>query len=1237
MFLVAVLSCLIISGCTDSDDRLSEVYPDENLVPIVVPLNTDSGYKINPATGDSIPQDIIIAGKKVRTGIPLPARFVSIDSGKIAPKQVPAGWSAKRLVISNVIPFSGSPVQIPVDESKLKHFVTGVDTSSFVLIGKKGDTIPTGVPLPANGVKSVCRLPIPQDAFPISRSDKAFFDMQFLEAYHGLKSRNINYVMEDSRGLIWICTFDALSCYDGKQFRHFTTSNGLLRNSVHYMMEDSKGRIWLDYGDGKVTSYDGQGFTHYTDGSNRMVIYGGNNSILEDREGKIWFRNMAGGLTRFDGRTFTYLTRKEGMNSNAVRCMMQDSKGNFWIGTHGAGISKYDGKSFTWFTKQDGLNHNIVSAIVEDRNGIMWFGTDSGITRYDGRAFTQYYQKDGLSDNLVGSAVMDNKGVLWFGTYLKGLTRYDGRNFTQVTEREGIPVNRINKLTKDSQGNLWLATESGAFYLRTGNFIRYDMTNAGFNGTLSTIIETSGKKSLLGAKGLHLFDFQSLQTLKDRDSLSDTQIIDILVDKKGNTWFGTPNGLFRFDGHYIHQFTTLQGLPHNLISCLLEDSKGMIWIGTHKGICRFDGNKIYQLKDESGMMGNWIVNIFEDGKGDVYISNSNGFSIFDGKNLTHLTRREGLLDDFIRDIREDRYGSKWLSTSAGICRFDGRNFLCLTEKQGLPNKFIGATWEDSSGNLWVEHLKGLSMLPLEYIDFCRRFSENPGLSTNSLPSLIHFSSSDGIPDYILSASLENKNRLRMISSNNREEITELDLSELKGELKKPGVRIQDLRLLGRSMDFRNLSGNDSQQIQFNRIDAFTNIPVELTLPHNYNQVTFYFTTERQAVVNRIMYSYRMVGLNQNWSTPSRENKAHYQYLPPGNYTLQVRASADNNNWSEPASFVFDINPPWWQTWWAYSIAALMFFSLIFLYTRYRSQALSLQNVKLEGKVNERTEQLTKSIRDLKETQAQLIQSEKMASLGELTAGIAHEIQNPLNFVNNFSDVNQDLIDELKEEIDKGNIREVKIIADDIKENETKINLHGKRAGAIVKGMLQHSRVSSGQKEPTDINALCDEYLRLAHHGLKAKDKSFNCTIETDFDPAIGKVNIIPQEIGRVLLNLYNNAFYAVNEKMNKADKNYEPKVTIRTSLLQPTENPLIRQSANSLIIAVKDNGNGIPQKVLDKIFQPFFTTKPTGQGTGLGLSLSYDIVKAHGGEIEVESHEGMGTSFKIQLPIGPKL
>lgn len=285
--------------------------------------------------------------------------------------------------------------------------------------------------------------------------------------------------------------------------------------------------------------------------------------------------------------------------------------------------------------------------------------------------------------------------------------------------------------------------------------------------------------------------------------------------------------------------------------------------------------------------------------------------------------------------------------------------------------------------------------------------------------------------------------------------------------------------------------------------------------------------------------------------------------------------------------------------------------------------LSNQKEVIEKQRNEADETLW----ELRRTQAHLIQSEKMASLGELTAGIAHEIQNPLNFVNNFSEVNKELLIELKGEIDNGRLGEVKSLAGNVIDNEEKINFHGKRAEAIVKAMLQHSHRGTVAKESTDINKLADEYLRLAYHSFRAKHKNFNATLQTDFDETVGSIKIIPQDIGKVILNLVTNALYAVKSNSDK-EENYKPVVSVNTKrIISPLDD------GDSIEIRVTDNGHGIPENIIDKIFQPFFTTRPTGQGIGLGLSLSYDIVKADGGELKVETREGEGTEFIVHLPV----
>ncbi|MGB5378622.1 ATP-binding protein, partial [Muriicola sp.] len=382
----------------------------------------------------------------------------------------------------------------------------------------------------------------------------------------------------------------------------------------------------------------------------------------------------------------------------------------------------------------------------------------------------------------------------------------------------------------------------------------------------------------------------------------------------------------------------------------------------------------------------------------------------------------------------------------------------------------------------------------------------------------------------------------------------------------------------------------------------------------------------------VYYRYILEGIDKNWSPITQEKVSeNYRDLPPGSYSFKVASKGFEDVWSEPSSFSFTILPPWWQSWWAYGIYLVMLVLLGYRFHLYQ-KARTLKKVEEEARQKEleQAKEIKKAYAELKATQTQLIQAEKMASLGELTAGIAHEIQNPLNFVNNFSEVNRELIEELKEEQaktkkDRDLDLEKELLAD-IDQNLEKISHHGKRADSIVKGMLQHSRASSGEKDPTDINLLADEYLRLAYHGLRAKDKSFNATMETHFDEKIGKIAIIPQDMGRVILNLITNAFHAVQERKKLGEENYQPTVIVST-----------KKEKNGIEIEVKDNGNGIPKKIIQRIFEPFFTTKPSGRGTGLGLSMSYEIVtKGHNGELKVASMEGEGTTFTIVLPIMKK-
>lgn len=585
----------------------------------------------------------------------------------------------------------------------------------------------------------------------------------------------------------------------------------------------------------------------------------------------------------------------------------------------------------------------------------------------------------------------------------------------------------------------------------------------------------------------------------------------------------------------------------------------------------------------------------------------NGVQLIDPKNhkLTTFTRTEGLPANDGFDVISHK-NKMFLGTSNGL--------TIIESVDGIKDN------EDYWKVKTIGKDQGLS-----YVDFAQNslsFDKDgrlwAGAGLNGSESLVIMDEihedTTAYPTYITSLNILDKPQVFTDRQKIREMTSSIDTLWARG---KNTFHIVDKA----AKDSSYLSLND---IQWESVQRPYDIPVGLILPYTQNYLSFNYNGAQFNSPDKVVYRYILEGIDKAWSPISdKTTSENYRDLAPGEYTFKVASKGFNGVWSKPTELQFTISPPWWQTWWAYTIFVVLFLGLGLIILHYRSKWLKKENRILEERVTERTAELKETINELENTQSQLIQSEKMASLGELTAGIAHEIQNPMNFINNFSELSNELLGEMCEELDKGEIEEAKDISKDIVQNLEKINHHGKRASSIVRGMLEHSRNSSGQTEMIDINVLADEYLRLAYHGLRAKDKTFNSDFKTDFDETLPKVSIIPQDLGRVVLNLINNAFYAVTSIPEEdRDEAYSPCVTVSTKNLK-----------DQVLISIKDNGPGIPADIKDKIFQPFFTTKPTGKGTGLGLSLAYDIVTTgHGGAIELESSPGKGTEFLIYIP-----
>ncbi|MCB2219043.1 MAG: hypothetical protein KQI35_01520 [Bacteroidetes bacterium] len=873
--------------------------------------------------------------------------------------------------------------------------------------------------------------------------------------------------------------------------------------------------------------------------------------------------------------------------------------------------------------------------ILNDSLGRTWISTDKGISLFNPETgtFSNYSINFPFSYSGRGSAiseiVADKEGNLWMAGAFNGLIYLDIKTskhylFVHNETPGSLPDSPrgTNKLFYDRSGILWVSMPwRGISYLNHQksmlNPILVEPSSAGVNDNDSEddfyIIGKYNDSIFFVniSSGLFKWNFKrNVYSRIDIDNNLYRRISNSYITKDGMIWFGSNGaGLIAYDPekksviNFTNDPNDSTSISSNTINKIAEDSKGNLWVATGQGLCRFN-RKTSKFTRFPFITNNGMIkagNELDDARAlSVYIDDDD--IVWIGTNTGALNRYDPVANEFtsyldpkagffcvvniFEDSRQRMWNSTYLSGLFLIDKKTGEKKRYSPENGFLHNSAFGIA-EDNSGNIWVSSMRGLSRLNPENGNITNfQFPIGNVISTNPL-----FIDSEGWLQFVIEDGL----------------IT-FDPEKLTVNAVPPITVIE-------SVSYRNYKNRDTI--------VFAEGNPELKLRYNENKLSFQYVGLHYANAESNQYAYKLEGYDTEWIEAGTQRSATYTNLSPGNYTFVVKASNSDGIWSEASSgFSITIAPPWWQTTIAYVIYGLIFIAGVFIIDRIQRKRLrEKEQAQAREKELQQAKEIEKAYHELKTTQQQLVHSEKMASLGELTAGIAHEIQNPLNFVNNFSEVSTDLIEELKEELQKGETEEVNAIAGDLMQNLKKISHHGKRASNIVKSMLEHSRTGSGEKQPTDLNALTDEYLRLAYHGLRAKDKSFNADFKLKSDPNLPHVNVVPQDIGRVLLNLINNAFYTVDKKAKQENRDFKPMVIVGT-----------KKTADKVEIRVADNGDGIPDEIKDKIFQPFFTTKPTGQGTGLGLSMSYDIItKGHGGDLKVETIAGEGTEFIIQL------
>lgn len=1079
--------------------------------------------------------------------------------------------------------------------------------------------------------------------------------------------------VQDKLGIFWVPTFErGLIRYDGINTSYVVNDpanpNSVVSSPLITISVDEENMIWIGSLGKGLDKFDpaSNNFTHFRHKPSDPFSLSSDTVIclLEDHLHNLWV-GTSNGLNLLDKKTgkFTRFKNITGdpssISYNIIFKLYEDRKGILWMKTEkhldntlglGSALNKFDRvtKKFTRYEQNvKNVNSPIpgksISDMYEDRNGIFWIST------YEGELYTldrttikcTRYYLDPLHSNILSKTPIngtlnpsisfmkeDVSGAFWIGFYDAGLMRFDpiskksthfGKIFTNnklLSAKDtltGFFDNAAMKGIKTKDGLFWVLSGGGDLYNLNYHQTKIPFITLENKGANAFFVEPNGNALWIATdKGLMRQDVKTksekiwTSNPKDKNSLIDNNISTMRVDEQGKLWLGTSKGLDKFEPltekytHYIHDSLNNSSLLGNRISYLFFDHNKTLWVASDLGISKMDKTKgtFINYKPEGTIdvifPGNFLC-IVEDHEYNIWISSGNGAYKLDIKTGKF---RKYLSGSFLKSLCVDAKGILWAGGTDALYFYNKTkdDFVLFANQQSpVTISAVINIIEDNLRNLWVSTSISIIKISADRKRI-KKYDEMNGVRYTNFIFNDNYKAPDG--------------RLYLGIGGGY-------YSFLPQQINDTNIAPQ-LQIIGFTL------GNTKIQT---KPGGILTSPIwqskEIHIKHNQNAFSFEFFATDYIHPGDEKYLFMLENYDDTWHDIGSDRRASFFNVPPGEYIFKVKVVNGDGEMSEKSLQII-ISPPWWRTWWAYLLYALLILFLGYLAYKYQKHyIIKRERERTEQKELQQAREIEKAYKELKITQAQLIQSEKMASLGELTAGIAHEIQNPLNFVNNFSEVNKELLIELKDEMKNGNLNEVSALIDDVINNEEKINFHGKRADSIVKGMLQHSRSSNGQKEASNINVLADEYLRLAYHGLRAKDKSFNVGMQTNFDESIGLIQLVPQDIGRVILNLVTNAFYAVDEKRKLNLSNYEPLVSIST----------IKKNG-SVVISVKDNGNGIPQKVLDKIFQPFFTTKPTGQGTGLGLSMSYDIIKVHGGELRVETKEGEGAEFIIELPIG---
>ncbi len=1116
--------------------------------------------------------------------------------------------------------------------------------------------------------RAVDRLAADRAALGVRDARDERLDFRHLGPDDGLPGPVVTAVVQDALGFVWAGTAEGLVRYDGATMRAFahvaadsTTPPGQVTTALAASLRRrgaSAGEIWVG-----TTS----GLARYDPAREAFTRVGGTadvTALAVDASGGAWAGVRGGGLLHVlpDGRTRRF--RHEPGNPTSlladdVLAVAVDARNGVWVGTSRGVARLAPGSGQVRSFPADSSALAPVSAIAPRAAGGVYVATQgTGVWRLT--PSTGRYEPVALPRTVraVSAVLEDAAGSLWAGTLGDGLWRLvpGGGEAVRYGNRPGdaasLASNEVAALMQDRQGILWVATYDGLDRtdISRGTPTRFRADGAGSlsSNTVLSVLPTADALYVGTARGLDVStDGRTFRLVSLRGADEPLPVRALAQTPDGTVWAGTDGaGLLRLaDG--TAESVALPGAEAPVVTALAPEPSGALWVGTaDDGLLRVEDGDATRAAGVSRE----VTSLALTADGAVWAGTPDA-----------LCRRPPDADAFacrppagVTALAADGDRALWVGTRGGLLRVDPRRADAAPQRytsatSDLPADGVRALAVGELGLVWIATDAGIA-----------RFHAGTGVFTPRPDLLGAAAVSPGALAW----------RDSLLYAGSRAGLVRANPASLRARNPNaPQVVLTGVDVSGQPV----APGEDAP------LDAAAPVAGRLSLGAADDYVTFRFAGLHFAEPSRLTYRYRLVGEHDDWRRAGTLREATYTNLRPRRYTFEVVARSADGVDSLPATLAVVVRPPWYRTWWAYALFAALGIAALVQGNRWqasrtlraererlrrreaelRAEAADAQRREAEAEAtalkaeNDRAaaeierarevhevntqlasanERLEASLRELQATQAQLVQAEKLASLGQLTAGIAHEIKNPLNFINNFAELSGELVDDLETDLRADPDRpvgealgEVDDVLRDLRANAARIREHGQRADRIVRSMLLHSRGGSSERARVDVNRYVDEYLNLAYHGARASNADFNVTLVRELAADAGEVEVVPSEFGRVLINLLTNAFHAVHARRTDAvaaGETYAPAVTLRTA-----------RTDDGVEIAVADNGTGIPDSVRDHIFEPFFTTKAAGEGTGLGLSLVHDIVtQLHGGTIDVESAVGEGTTFTVRLP-----